>query len=152
MNFKEAYTFATDLCAKQERCSSQIEEKLIKLQTDKDVINEVIAKLKAERFLDDLRYATYFTKDKYRFEKWGKIKITFQLKQKKLTSEIIAEALEVIDENQYTANLVQIIETAKRKIKEPNEYKKKSKIARLAASKGYESTLIFKHLNLESDE
>ena len=152
MNFKEAYTFATDLCAKQERCSSQIEEKLIKLQTDKEVINEVVAKLKAARFIDDLRYATYFTKDKYRFEKWGKIKITFQLKQKKLNSEIIAEALEVIEVEQYTANLVQIIETAKRKIKEPNEYKKKSKIARLAASKGYESTLIFKHLNLESDE
>lgn len=152
MNFKEAYSFATDLCAKQERCSSQIEEKLAKLQTEKEVIEEVIRKLISERFIDNLRYATYFAKDKYRFEKWGKIKITFHLKQKKITSETIHEALEVIDDELYTSNLLQIIETAKRKTKEPNEYKKKSKIARLVASKGYESTLIYKYLNLESNE
>lgn len=152
MDFKEAYTFATDLCAKQERCSSQIREKLAKLDTEKEVVDEVIAKLNSERFLDDLRYATYYAKDKYRFEKWGRLKIIYNLKQKKLDSSTISEALNEIDDEQYISNLLQIIENAKRKIKEPNDYKKRSKIARLVVSKGYESTLIFKYLNLEPNE
>lgn len=147
MNYKEAYSYASELCSKQERCTSYIKEKLTKFETEPDVLETVIEKLKSERFLDDNRYATYFTKDKYRFEKWGRIKITYQLKLKKIPNDIIANALESIEEEQYLANLQQIIDSASRKSKETNKYKRDSKIVRMAASKGYESNLIYKLLN-----
>ncbi len=147
MEEKEAYSFASTLCSKQERCSSYVVEKLTKQQTSAQIISAVIERLKKERFLDDLRYATYYTLDKYRFEKWGRIKITYNLKIKQLPTDIINSALESIDEQLYLNNLNQILNSALKKSKETNEYKRNAKAAQLAASRGYETSLIYKTLN-----
>lgn len=152
MEFKEAYSYASDLCSRQERCTSYIKEKLAKFELDDETLNHVIDKLKAERFLDDLRFATYFTRDKYRFEKWGRIKITYQLKLKKIPNDIIAQAIEAIDQDEYLSNLEQLITSAVKKSKETNRYKRDSKIVRMVSSKGYESTLIFKLLKTPTNE
>ncbi len=152
MEFKEAYSYASDLCSRQERCTSYIKEKLAKFELDDETLNLVIDKLKAERFLDDLRFATYFTRDKYRFEKWGRIKITYQLKLKKIPNDIIAQAIEAIDQDEYLSNLEQLITSAVKKSKETNRYKRDSKIVRMVSSKGYESTLIFKLLKTPTNE
>lgn len=150
MEEKEAYSFASTLCSKQERCSSYIIEKLSKQQVDPETISSVINRLKKERFLDDLRYATYYARDKYRFEKWGRVKITYNLKLKQLSSDIITSALEAIDEELYLQNLELIITSALKKSKETNLYKRKAKVAQMAASRGYETSLIYKFLNTQN--
>ena len=152
MDFKEAYSYASELCSRQERCSSHIKDKLTKFEIAHEVITQVIEKLKSGRFLDDTRYATYYTKDKYRFQKWGRIKISYHLKAKNLTAETISEALETIDEDEYVLNLQHLLDSAKRKSKEVSKYMRDAKIVKMAAAKGYEPNLIYKLIKIEPND
>ena len=152
MDFKEAYSYASELCARQERCSSYIKEKLAKFEITPDVTAQVIEKLKSEKFLDDTRYATYYTKDKYRFDKWGRLKISYHLKAKNIPANAITEAFESIDEEVYLFNLQHLLDSAKRKSKEVSKYMRDAKIVKMAASKGYEPSLIYKLIKIEADE
>ena len=40
--------------------------------------------LELEKYLDNLRFAISFVHDKFRFNKWGKIKLAYALRQKQV--------------------------------------------------------------------
>ena len=61
------------------------------------------------KFIDDTRYARIYTEDKLRFNHWGKQKIGLMLRQKGISPEIIAEALNEIDHSQYKQNCLEIL-------------------------------------------
>ncbi|HAN76897.1 MAG TPA: RecX family transcriptional regulator, partial [Bacteroidales bacterium] len=44
-----------------------------------DEISGIVEKLRAENYLNEARYAASFARDKFRFNKWGKNKIAFEL-------------------------------------------------------------------------
>lgn len=47
------------------------------------MINRIIDRLVVEKFIDEERYCRAFVNDKFRFAKWGKMKITQALYMKK---------------------------------------------------------------------
>ena len=98
---KEAIAKAQNLCAERERCESDIRKKLYDWKLAPEKHDTVIDRLINDRFIDAQRFATSYANDKFRYNKWGKIKIEFALKQKSISGDIIKNALGEIDESEY---------------------------------------------------
>ena len=81
-DFKDALRRAAALCSRQEQCTGQIREKLRSWNVDAELAQRVILKLHEEKFLDDRRYARFYVRDKFKLNRWGRIKITAMLRQK----------------------------------------------------------------------
>ena len=62
---------------------------------DDDAIDKIIDRLKAEKYIDEARYCRSFINDKLRFNKWGRKKIEFALKQKQIPLELISDAFKI---------------------------------------------------------
>jgi len=89
------------LCSKREYCSSDIRAKVLAALPQEDgaenYADEIMASLAADKYIDDLRYATAFARDKSSLSGWGEAKIRFALSAKKIGRETISAALEEID-------------------------------------------------------
>jgi regulatory protein len=140
---KEALVKAQNLCAYQEKCESDIRNKLYSWKTNPDDIDEVIEQLKKEQFIDEQRFAISFAKEKFRFNKWGKIKIEYALKQKNISSDFISNAMQEISETEYDSVLENELNKKWASLKESDEYTMKSKLIRFALSKGFENGKVF---------
>ena len=84
---KVALTKAQNLCATQEKCISDIRKKLFDWKLPSTEHDSVINTLLEDKFIDEQRYALFYTKDKFNYNKWGKIKIEYALKQKNISSQ-----------------------------------------------------------------
>jgi regulatory protein len=138
MEYKTAIKKAEALCAKQEQCQSDIRKRLIKWGVSEDDCEKILHHLSKENFIDENRYATFYVRDKLNFNRWGKKKIWWHLKQKELPNEIIEAALLQINNDAYRETLEKVILEKLRLIKNQDPAKKKAAIIRNAISKGYE--------------
>ena len=146
-SYKDALRRAAALCSNQEQCTGTILEKLRTWGVDTDEAQRVIQKLTEEKFLDDSRYAKFFVRDKYRLNRWGKVKITAMLRQKKIKNSVIEEALNEIDMKEYEEICEDLIKTKSASLNESNHYIRKGKLFRFAAGRGFESDLIHRILS-----
>lgn len=145
---KKEYTFeellhkAASYCSISEHCISEVEDKLTAWGVSIDDKNKIIKRLISEDFINEKRFCTYFVKDKFRFNKWGKIKISFAMKQKGLSNEQINSALGNIDDGEYEELLASILKTKLVGLKYEYEYEKQGKLFRFAQSRGFENNVI----------
>jgi regulatory protein len=149
--YKTALNKAMAQCSKREYCCDDIRAKLKQWGVHDSDSDKIINTLIKENFINELRFASAFVKDKFRYNKWGKIKIGMHLKSKNISSDIIKSALNEIDPEIYTGTLKGIITAHRRTVKAKNQYDLKAKILRHALSKGFESSLVYEILN-ESEE
>jgi regulatory protein len=145
--YKNALLRAAGLCSRQEQCTSHIRDKLREWNVDDEIADKVIRSLKSEHYLDDQRFAGFYVKDKFKFNKWGKTKISFMLRQKKINQELIDLALAQLDEGNYFDTCRELIRSKAISLKETNQFTRKGKLFRYAAGKGFETDLIYKALN-----
>ena len=93
-------------CSRMEYCRSDIYRKALKaLDGDAGAAGRVVSSLVEDRFVDDLRYASAFAREKASLQGWGRVKITFQLRGKGIADEVISEALREIDPEKASAKL-----------------------------------------------
>ena len=149
LEYKVALKRAAALCSKQEQCSHHIREKLKSWNVADDDAEKIIDLLKKEKFLDDQRYATFYVRDKFRFNGWGKIKLAVMLRQKGIPEVTINEALNQIDQESYFQLCHRLISEKSATLKETNLFKRKGKLFRFAAQRGFESDMIHRILNME---
>ena len=147
MNYKEALSYTMDLCSRQEKCSSEIREKLEKFKLPGADVEKVLQTLKKEGFIDESRYAGMFVRDKLRFNRWGRIKIRYMLSAKQIPEEIIRDALDGIDNQYYVEILKEELIKKLPHIKDSNPYTVRNKLARFGQQRGFESGLIFQVLD-----
>ena len=147
MSYEAALKRAAALCSNQEQCSSHIREKLNNWKLTSDDADKIIDLLIKEKFLDDARYATFYVRDKFKFNGWGKIKLRMMLSQKGIPKAIIEEALNHIDPDLYKQTCTRLISEKSASLKEPNQFKRKGKLYRFAAQRGFESDLIHQILS-----
>ncbi len=133
---------AASYCSISEHCISEVEEKLTAWGVSETDKQKIIARLISEDFINEKRFCTYFVKDKFRFNKWGKIKISFAMKQKRLSKEQINTALGIIDDGEYEELLASILKTKLVGLKFEYEYEKQGKLYRFAQSRGFENNVI----------
>jgi regulatory protein len=135
---------AATYASRCEHCESEVREKLVAWGGSNKEVDEIIAYLIEERYVDNQRYANSYTKDKFRFNHWGKYKISIMLRSKDICNEIIEEALGQIDDEEYLEKLQQILKDKLRSLKYSSEYEKKGKLFKFAQSRGFESGAISK--------
>lgn len=138
---KEAIAKAAALCSKKEYCVSEIRAKLDKWEvSDPDAVLDYLQK---EKYIDESRYASAYVRDKFRFNKWGRIKIRHHLKQKRVPIQLIDSAIEKeINEENYVALLKQLLDMQRKKVKGTTDYEISAKLYRFAYSRGFEAELI----------
>lgn len=135
---------AASYCSISEHCVSEVETKLDAWCVGCDDKSTIIKRLIAEDFINEKRFCIFFVKDKFRFNKWGKIKISFALKGKGLDNALISEALNTIDDGEYEELLASILKTKLVGLKYEFEYEKQGKLFRFAQSRGFENNVIEK--------
>lgn len=80
-------------CAYQERCTYEVEHKLLVLGCPPNKITAYIRYLSVEDFLKEARYAEVFVRGKINNNKWGPRKIEMALMAKKVDSALIQREL-----------------------------------------------------------
>ena len=133
------------LCARSEQCTFDINTKLFKAGLPKEKREEIIEYLTANRYLDDARFARSFASYKVRFSAWGKRKIRMALAAKRISSQLIAEAIDNIEESDYLDALKRTIESKKRDL-DMSQRDDRQKLFRSLMARGFESDLIQKYL------
>ena len=148
----EALHKAAAYCTLCERCTAEVAAKLTTWGIATGQQPPIIERLISEGFINHTRYCNAFASDKVRFNRWGKIKIAAALRDKQLPRELIAQAIDTIDEEQYLASLNAVIATKRKELKNDDSHATQQKIIRHAASRGYEPALIIKAIKYQGDE
>lgn len=149
--YKSSLNKAMTLCASREYCISDIVTKLRLWGVSENNLSRIVAKLINDNFINEERYAGGFVKDKFTYNKWGRMKISYQLRAKQISPEIIDKALNSIDNNLYINTLRDLLSTHRRQIKAKNQYDLKAKLLRFGLSRGFESNLLYDLLNETED-
>ncbi len=138
LTFREALSKATDLCGRSEKCCFDIEMKCHEWQLSSEETARLLTYLLKEGFINHERYATSFVNDKFKFNKWGKIKIAYTLRQKQLEEAIIRSALSGIPDEAYRKTLHDLISAKAKTIREKDPYTYRNKLLAFAQSRGFE--------------
>ena len=141
-----ALTKLQKYCAYRERCHSEVRTKLLEIGMRGLELEEVIAQLIDEDFLNEERFARSFARGKFRIKKWGRNKILSEMKRKNISDYCIRKGLEEIEEPEYEKTLCELLEKKWTEKKEKNLFIKRSKIAAYLIRKGYESGLVWEML------
>ena len=129
-------------CSQGEHCLFDVRKKIQAGNLSGDAEKRIIDRLLREKFIDEKRFARSYVHDKFRFNQWGRIKITYELKLRGIPSEVFYEAIETIDEDDYKAVLHEILTNKKRTIRSRSPQDMYQKLCRFAAARGYEMPLI----------
>ena len=138
-------------CSVSEQCLSDIEAKLSRYDLTEEERTRILRHLVEEKYVDDRRYAEAYVKDKYRFNKWGRIKIAQGLRMKGIDNETIKSAMEAIDEEEYQEILRDLIKAKRRSTRGASEYEINGKLIRFATGRGFEFAAIRECLNVDDD-
>jgi regulatory protein len=153
--YDEALRYATSLCSDSEQCIKDILKKTEKFELNHSENKNLAQYLRSNGFIDENRYVKAFVNDSFKFNKWGKIKISYMLRQKDINFETIQEGLNSIDPDEYFDSLYKILTYKRNLLRSKTKEQLKSTLYRFAASKGFESNLTLKCLekmNLSNDE
>ena len=124
------------LCSRREYCISDIRSKLMKeLDGETEKAETALRILIDEKYVDDLRYATAFARDKAAIAGWGSAKIRYMLSSKGVARAVIAEALAEIDDAKASDRLARLLENKYKSLKDDPQWK--LKLLRFALGRGY---------------
>lgn len=143
---KMAKVKAGNYCAYQERTQQEVRDRLFKLGLYGDEVEEVLTELITENYVNEERFAKTFASGKFHLKHWGKVKISYELKHRNISSYCIDMALKEISNDEYEKIIVKLIEQKLRQMSGV-EYMVKNKIVRHLIGKGFESELVWTIIN-----
>ncbi len=126
------------LCSQKEICVFDVNEKLKNANLISDEKEEIIKILCQLGFIDEKRYAKAFVHDKLYFNKWGRLKIKYALKQKKIDEEIINKTIYEINDEDYLQNFINVAKIKLKSLKKEDELKQMQKLIQYLMQKGIE--------------
>lgn len=138
MNAKKALNATAALCSKKEHATADIRRKLENWGISAEDQEKIIDFLRKNKFLDDSRFARFYARDKFRFNKWGKQKIAASLRQKQIDSNIIAEALNQLETSDYSDTCLHLLQQKLKQSKETDPIKQKAKLIRFGIGRGFD--------------
>ena len=142
MTQREALEKIKRYCAYQERCQSEVRQKLYSFGLDSEHIENILCSLIEENFIDEERFTKVFVRGKFRHKKWGKIKIKQHLKQKDISEYCIKKGFEEINQEDYLKTLDEILLKKSDALVNENKFIRKQKTIKYAMSRGLEYELI----------
>lgn len=142
-DLKEAKLRIEQYCVKEDRCQQQVLDKLRNYGLSSGVAEDFLTDLILGKFVDEERYARSFCRGKFKIKKWGRRKIIFELKKKKVSAVCIAKGLEEIEEEEYLESLITLLHKKEVLVKDKNPFVRKKKMVDYMVRKGYESDLVW---------
>lgn len=125
-------------CSAAEHCRAEVSEKLQKWGIDYKAIERILNRLEDEKYIDDERYCRAFINDKFRFAKWGKMKIGQGLYMKKVPADVAWRYLNEIDQEEYLTVLRGLLVAKRKSVRANDDYELNGKLIRFALSRGFE--------------
>lgn len=135
-------------CAYQERCHSEVKEKLFQLGVWKKDHDEIMAALIEENYLNEERFAIAFAGGKFRVKQWGRVKIKYELKQKQVSEYSIKKAMKQIDEEEYLSVLNKLAKEKYATLKSEQYLVRKKKTIDYLLAKGFEPEVVRKETDM----
>jgi len=130
-------------CAYQERCHKEVVNKLREMRMIPEVIDHIVVHLIENDFLSEQRFAKSFARGKFSIKKWGRKRITSELKQRGISRFNIQTALKEIDGDAYLETLDKLADKRLAQISEKNRLKIRKKLADYLLYRGWESDLVY---------
>jgi regulatory protein len=149
--YKTALSKAMAICSRREYCTGDIRSKIESWGIGEKDADRIISTLISENFINEWRYAQAFVKDKFHYNRWGKVKIAAHLKAKRISGDLVRRALECIDDELYLKTMKETVLSHRRSVKAKNQFDLKGKLLRYGLSKGFESSLLYEFLNSPED-
>ena len=131
-------------CAYQERCHYEVQQKLWELGVSKAEHDDILSSLIEEDYLNEERFAVLFAGGKFRMKDWGRRKIYYAIKEKKIIEYCIKKAIKAIDEAAYQKTLQDLAEKQYASLKGEQYLVRKKKTMDYLLQKGYEFELVNK--------
>lgn len=138
---------AQQYCSYQERSLFEVKSKLEEWRTQEAVAEKIIKQLREENYLNEEQFAKSYAVGKFRQKKWGKNKIIYELKKKRVPDLIIQIGLQEIEDAEYEEVLKDLITKKLDEIKESDPRKRAYKVARFAIGRGFRSALVWEVMN-----
>lgn len=124
------------LCSRREYCCQDILKKASEaLDGDKAKAQEILEVLNIEKYVDDLRYASAYARDKASIAGWGEVKIRYMLSAKGIARDVISQALEEVDDAKASIRLQKLLENKYKTLKDDPQCR--LKLIRFAMGRGY---------------
>lgn len=143
----EALTKLQRYCAYQDRCHKEVRSKLLDLGIYGDTLEEIMAELVTENFLNEERFARSFVRGKFRIKNWGRIRILQELRTRHISDYCTRKGLEEIDPEDYEQALINLLQQKYDALhSEKDVFKRKHKTAQYAIRRGFESQLVWQTL------
>ena len=136
------------LCSRREYCSGDMLKKAAEYLSRygcppasvPEMATSLLDSLRKDRYVDDLRYASAFVRDKSALTGWGTVKIRYALASKGIGSDVISEALRNIDRDQADSRLLRLLEVKRKALKDDPQSRLKMLKFALGRGYGYEET------------
>lgn len=150
MSFDKAREKAMRYCSFQERCQLDLLNRFRAWNVEEKNWDKLLDDLIDENFLNEQRYVEAFVRGKFKMKRWGKNKIKMGLIAKRVFNEAQFETVfnSEIEEGAYINAISELIEKKNLLINEPNSFIRRDKIYRYMLTKGYESELVVKELDI----
>lgn len=132
----------TKYCADAEKCTQDVLSKLESWDVPEDEHQKILEKLRSENFLDDKRYVKRFVDEKWKLDKWGKLKIENALRQKEIDEALITGALSDINEEEYLDIMHEVLRKKAREVKTGKPGDDAKRVMLFAQGRGFEEDLV----------
>jgi len=124
-------------CARQERCQQEVRDKVYSWGGHKESVEQIIAQLIGEGFLNEARFAEHYAVSKSRQKGWGRRKIEQALKAKRVSASCIAMGLKAIDGDEEEQQLRLALAKRWERLKNEKPFIRKGKLLRYFIGKGF---------------
>ena len=129
-------------CRYQERCSSDVRSKLFELGVSKQEHDHLIDELMTDDYLNEERFAMAFATGRFKMKKWGRRKILYELKEKRVSEGAIRKGLDQIQQGDYMQTLEKLTEEKYGSLKAEQYLIRKKKTMDYLMQRGFEPELI----------
>lgn len=125
-------------CSYQDRCHAEVEEKMREFFLIEEARDEILLYLLRENYLNEERFTKSYIRGKFYQKQWGKKKIIFHLKQKKIPEKLILTCLDEICPDDYSEILLKLYRQYYATAKGMSHFDKRNKTIKYLISKGYD--------------
>jgi regulatory protein len=146
----KAYTRALKYLSYRPRSEKEIRDRLTRKQFDPMIIDQVIDKLKEDKFLNDIQFAEWWTEQRQTFRGKSKYVIKSELSEKGIDRNTIESSLVNAKDDYETAK--EFIERKSRKFERYTGEEYTQKVTGFLQRKGFSWDVIQKILKTNGDE
>lgn len=135
------------LCSRREYCSRGVLDLLRRKGVAGEEAVAVLERLREEGYVDDVRYARAFARDKALLSGWGPKKIAYVLTSKGIAADVAKAAISEVGEQESASRMKAVIKGKWKSVKSADVRDRRAKVLRFALSRGYDCAAVIEVLD-----